>query len=155
MIGSWLELAAFLGVHPLLGLALASGAAGAAWGAHVWRLRSRERHLTLLVDERTRLWQEEVTAHGKLRAQVGAKVPDTALAEGEPGTVSRVLVIGDLAERREAMKAAFDELGIAPAFADSHWAATVATRQADADGAPYDLILIDASMEGAEAADAH
>jgi hypothetical protein len=36
------------------------------------------------------------------------------------------------------------------AFADSPWAATVATTQAAEEGTPYDLILIGSSMEGVE-----
>jgi hypothetical protein len=148
MSGSWPEITAFLGTHPALALALAAGASAAGWGLHVWRLRGREQHRALLVDERTRLWQDEVTEHARLRSLIAPEAPTSGLADAAAGPVTRVLVVGDKPERREAMRAAFDELGIAPVFADSHWAATVAARLADADGAPYDLILVDAAMEG-------
>jgi hypothetical protein len=150
MTGSWPELAAFPGMHPLLALVLAAGAAGAGWALHVWRLRGREQHLALLVNEHTRRWQEGRSAHASARSPLGSDAPAARTPGAASGPVTRVLVVGDRPDRREAMRAAFDDLGIAPVFADSHWAATVAARLADADGAPYDLILVDAAMEGVE-----
>jgi hypothetical protein len=152
MIPTWSEFAVLLGAHPGLAFAIAAGAGAAAWAMHVWRLRTRERHLTLLVDERTRLWQDEVSAHARLRAGIEA-VPTVEPPDNQPDRVARVLVVGEHRDRREAMSAMFEELGMAPVFADSPWAAAIATRQADADGTPYDLILIDPSMEGVDAAD--
>jgi hypothetical protein len=158
MIPTWPEIAVLLGSHPGLALWLAAGAAAGGWALHIWRLRGRERDLTLLVDERTRLWQEEVAAHAQLRAQVDGERVDKAAApvagtDASAGLVTRVLVVDDHRERRDAMTAVFEDLGIAPVFADSPWAASIATQQADADGAPYDLILIDPSMEGVRAGD--
>jgi CheY-like chemotaxis protein len=147
MTPTWTAFAALLGAHPRLTASLAAGVLAAAWGLHLWRLRGRERHLVLLVDERTRFWQEEVSAHAALRALVGSGATSAAAHESE--RVARVLVVEERRDQREAMRAVFDGLGIAPVFADSPWAAS----EADADGAPYDLILVDASMEGLEADD--
>jgi hypothetical protein len=154
MTPTWTEFVEPLANSPALAVTLAAGVAAAAWAFHVWRLRSRERRLTLLVDERTRLWQEAVTAHSKLLARVNAAEAAGTIPGLDSGQVKRVLVVGDLREQRAAMKAVFTGLGMAPVFADSPWAATVATQQADAEGAPYDLILVDESLEGIEAVDA-
>ena len=150
---AWTVFAERLTDLPGLSIALAAGGLAAAWVFHVWRLRSRERHLTFLVNERTRLWQEAVTAHSDLLARVNAAEAAGTIPDLESGQVKRVLVVGDLREQRAAMKAVFTGLGMAPVFADSPWAATVATQQADAEGSPYDLILVDESLEGIEAAE--
>jgi len=152
MTPSWSEFAVLLGAHPLIALTISTGAAAAAWLLHLSRLRGRERDLTLLVDERTRLWQEEVAAHARLRAALCGRATEEPRAS-VADRVTRVLVVGEHRERREALGAVFEELGFAPVFADSPWAATTAARQADADGAPYDLILVDPALEGPEAVD--
>lgn len=154
MMPAWNVIAAWVPQSPRWSAAFAGAVGAAAWAFHVWRLRVRERHLASLVDERTRLWQEEVAAHAKLRARVSAAEAAGTVPDLDPGHVTRVLVVGDLRDQRAAMKAVFTGLGMAPVFADSPWAATVATQQADADGTPYDLILVDESLEGTEAAGA-
>jgi hypothetical protein len=156
------------------GFTIAAGAAvvAATWALHIWRLRGRERDLLMLVDERTRQWQDEAHAHAQLRAQVmslcGSREPDgtpTLDAEAPRGLVvdvlseagplarrpeprARVLVVDDKPETREAIASLLDGLGITPVFADSPWAATVAANQAALEDAPYDLILVGSSMEG-------
>lgn len=144
MITAWHAVTAWLGAHPLAGLVLAAATVGGATGLHVWRLRRRERHLAQLVEERTRLWQDEAAANARLRAQADPPPAEDDATSEAP--VTRVLVVGERRDRHEAMRAALDDLGITPVFADSHWAATVAARQADAEGSPYDLILVEASL---------
>jgi len=168
---AWTALLAALAAHPASSLALAACMTAGAWGLHIARLRRREQHLLALVDERTRLWQSEVAARADLDRRLEAlasedapepATPPPAVAHVSDGHAAadaavgsggdrptRVLVVDERRERRDAVIAAFDGLGIHPVFADSRWAATVATSEAEAEGDPYDLILIDAAMEGA------
>jgi PleD family two-component response regulator len=143
--------------HPVVSALLGSLTAAAAWSLHVWRLRRRERGLVALVEERTRQWQQEAEAHAALRerCEAGSAALEcrTEAAAAEPvdeeltGRTPRVLVIDDRREQRDAITNLLGSMGVEPVFADSRWAATVATHQADADGMPYDLILIGAAIE--------
>jgi hypothetical protein len=140
-------LAGILGSHTRLVLLLAAAGLAGGWGLHVWQLRRRERRVARLVDEQTRLWQQEASAHVVLRAQLAAAAAGGAA--NQPARPARVLVVGERRDQHEAMTAVFEGLGITPAYADSHWAASVAARRAGEDGEPYDLILIDSALEGA------
>jgi hypothetical protein len=152
MTPGWSELMALLGRHPFLAAPLTLAIAVGAPAFHVWRLRWRERQLTALVDERTRLWRDEVRAHAALRSLAApCSTPASSLGSPEVTPAVRVLVVGERRETHEAMQAAFGDLGVVPVFADSRWAAAVAARQADAEGVPYDVILVDAALEGSEA----
>ena len=53
------------------GFTIASGVAvvAVAWALHIWRLRGRERELLVLVDARTRQWQDEAHANAQLPAR--------------------------------------------------------------------------------------
>jgi PleD family two-component response regulator len=144
------------GVHPVVAAALFASGIGVTWWVHIWRLRRRERQLVALVAERTRQWQDEADAHAALRECVDAAA--LREAEGQPTEgdedddhTPRVLVVDDRRDRRDAISTMLATMGLEPAFADSQWAAAVASHQADADGTPYDLILIGKAMEGGEA----
>jgi hypothetical protein len=154
MTSSWPALAAAAAAAARPGLTVATGlaVAAAAWGLHIWRLRRRERDLLRMVDDRTRQWQEEAARLGRpsqreTTPHVARHLPGTLASSRQP----RVLVVNDRYDEREALASVLDGLGVTPVFADSPWAATVATNEAESEGAPYDLILIGSSMEGLQA----
>lgn len=136
-----------VGVQPLLATLGAVVLAGVAWSLHVWTLRRRERALVRAVG----VWMKEHPDRAEEVAEEVAEPVEPSGAPDLPGEGQRVLVVDDRPDRRDAIASALGRIGAQPAFADSPWAATVATRQAEADGVPYDLILIGPSMDGAGA----
>jgi hypothetical protein len=146
----WLDAAGGLGHHPVMTVLASLALVTLVWAMHVVRLRRREHDLLLLVEERTRLWQDEVAAHADLRARLGVSpgatsptaVPGPAGAEAATDPAARVLVVDESSERRDTVAGLLRRLGTHPAFADSAWAASVASTEADARGTPFDLVLV-------------
>ncbi|HEY3381285.1 MAG TPA: response regulator [Vicinamibacterales bacterium] len=147
--------------HPVATASAILALVSAAWGLHLWRLRLRERDLLLLVDQRTRQWQDEASAHTRLRERIVATVLAFPLHAASPVSSAggeracetgsaRVLVVDDRAEERVVLASLFDGLGVTAAFADSEWAASVARMEACEAGMPYDLVLVGAGMPAAE-----
>jgi hypothetical protein len=131
----------------LSGLALAGwlAAATGVCGIHMWRRRRRERLALAAVNE----WN--ASARGDIRAAaagVPAESDGDLIAPFHGGHGQRVLVVDDRKGERDAVAAALDRMGLRAVFADSPWAASVAATQAEADGEPCALILINSSMEG-------
>jgi hypothetical protein len=132
---------------PLSGLALAGvlAAAAGAWGIRVRRLRRRERALLAAVND----WNASADDDTRVAAAgVPAGNEEDLIPAFQGGRFQRVLVVDDRKGQRDAVAAALDRMGLLAVFADSPWAASVAATQAEADGQPCQLILINRSMEG-------
>jgi CheY-like chemotaxis protein len=146
MIALWQQLQA----HPDLAAATCLAAVSAAWAWRARRLRHHEAETLRLVDEHTRQWQDDrrppdPPAPPGEPAGDEASPPATTGASGD----ARVLVVLARREQREALAALLAGFGAQAVFADSPWAAGVATDQADADGRPFDLVLVESSMDAA------
>jgi hypothetical protein len=123
-------------------LALAA-AAGAGWVLRTCRRRVAQRELEREVEEGTRSWRDELAAAD--RAAGDAPQP-CAESEADRGDETLVLAVAP-PETRAAIESRLAGLGICLAAADSAWAAQVACRDAFAAGRPYNLVLLDASLE--------
>jgi hypothetical protein len=145
MTQQWPALVVALATLPGLEVARWLAVAAAGWGIHVWRLRRRERAMLAAVSE----WQGVPPDDARVAAATDEleqeEVPYPAPL---PVHDRRVLVVDDRKGQRDEVAAALDRMGFRPVFADSPWAAAVATRQAEADGQPYGLILVNSSLEG-------
>jgi hypothetical protein len=142
----WMMLAAAIAARPA-GAAMAVAAAiSVASGIVIWRRARQRREMMTAVAE----WQRE-SLHARTAELSGPdEVAGAGGAEGL-GRPARVLVVDERTGQRERMAGVLERMGMAPAFADSRWAASVAARHAESEGTPYDLILINKAMETATA----
>jgi hypothetical protein len=128
-------------VTPFLAWSVALvGCAAAAWAFHVRRLRTRERALVAVVEEREREWAAEREALARLNRQAAEGPSDPAGIER-----ARLLVLTSL-ERREDIGTRLSSLDMDVDLADSSWSATAACRNAVDAGRPYNLVLLDAIL---------
>ena len=150
MNAAWSHLVTWAAGNPVGVLAAAGVAAVAAWTAHLRHLRARERDWLLVAG---RSAEAEAVSRP---VSVPAVLPARGIeAEGVPPAggwtpAGRVLVIDDRPDERQALAALLDEFGVTPVFADSAWAATVAASEASNEGAPYEIVLVGAGVEGLE-----